>query len=142
MRNLVSVSVLAVATIVVARASPASALSQDSTASQHQSIRGGMICGWFINPTPGNMWLDTASAEWTIGLQGGFQAKGNRDWPRFAAGQWVQTNGGGYGYGCACLRGELNETTKYVDRISSIKALALHVCRQNPALRAKEPPAP
>src|SRR5262252_1346146 len=58
-------------------------------------------CGWFSNPTPGNASLHDRAAEWIIGVQGGHQADG--DWPEFAPGQWVETNGH-YGYGCACLR--------------------------------------
>src|SRR5690349_18304425 len=38
-------------------------------------------CGWVDNPTPSNWWLVDRDGEWEIGLQGGYQAKG--DMPDF-----------------------------------------------------------
>lgn len=38
-------------------------------------------CGWFANPTPANAWLLDRHGQWTIGLQGGYQAEGN--WPNY-----------------------------------------------------------
>jgi hypothetical protein len=91
-------------------------------------------CGWFINPTPGNAWLDDRDGEWTIGVQGGRQADG--DWPNFADNQWVETNVH-YGYGCACLRVRVNRNTLDILQIESAYAQRLAVCRMDPAL--KEP---
>lgn len=102
------------------------------------AIRHGTLCGWFANPTPQNFSLLTASADWLIGEQGGFQAAGDWDAPSFRRGQWVHTNGGSYGYGCACLRGSLDETIHHVLKVERISARSLTTCRRDPALRARE----
>jgi hypothetical protein len=91
-------------------------------------------CGWFINPTPGNAWLDDRDGEWTIGVQSGRQADG--DWPDFAHSQWVETNVH-YGYGCACLRVRVDRKTLDILQIEGAYAQPLAVCRRDPAL--KEP---
>lgn len=141
-------AVLLIATMVVANAIGAPLDLQPSTgaAAQPRSAHNQNKCGWFINPTPQNMWLDTALTEWIISIQGsyqaGYEAEGDWSWPEFAVGQWVHTNGGSYGYGCVCLRGVFNQATKRVVRIYSVKARSLQACRQNPRLRAKEPPGP
>jgi uncharacterized protein DUF4087 len=92
-------------------------------------------CGWFDNPTPSNVWLHDRDGEWTIGIQGGHQAEG--PWPTFKKRQWVHTNGGSYGYGCACLRVEADHKTKRVLTIKRAEARELAACRADPAL--KEP---
>src|SRR5258705_12486965 len=80
----------------------------------HNEIRSTEFetrCGWFVNPTPGNVWLYDREAEWTIGVQGGHQVDGDWPWPAFKRGQWVRTNAGSYGYGCACLDLRVNQQT-------------------------------
>ena len=89
-------------------------------------------CGWFSNPTPANASLHDRDAEWIVGVQGGHQADG--DWPEFAPSQWVKTNNN-YGYGCACMRVEVNARTREVIRIESAQARALSACRRDPALK-------
>lgn len=89
-------------------------------------------CGWFVNPTPGNAWLNDKDGEWTIGVQGGHQAEG--DWPTFGRRQWIKTNGS-YGYGCACLRVEVNRDTFEVLEIKKATARPLSACRKDRALR-------
>jgi hypothetical protein len=91
-------------------------------------------CGWFVNPTPANAWLQDRDGEWTIGIQGGHQADG--DWPAFKANQWVKTNVN-YGYGCACLRLKVNHKTREVLEIQRGYARPLSACRKDKAL--KEP---
>lgn len=113
-----------------------------ASAAHSPDVTHAKACGWFVNPTPQNIWLDTATTEWIIGLQGEYQARGNWRWPRFAPGQWVVTNHGGHGYGCACVQGQFNEATKQVARIGSVTARPLSVCRQNAALHTKEPDNP
>ncbi len=61
-------------------------------------------CGWLSNPTPANISLYDRDGEWIIGVQGGYQVEGEWEFPDFKPGQWVITNAGSYGYGCACLR--------------------------------------
>jgi hypothetical protein len=91
-------------------------------------------CGWFFNPTPANIWFSDREAEWVIGNQGGYQVDGDWPWPNFGRRQWVKTNGE-YGYGCACLRVQVNRKTHEVLKIESVQARPLSVCRRDPALK-------
>ncbi len=92
-------------------------------------------CGWFSNPTPANAWLDDREGEWIISVQGGHQAEG--EWPVFKRGQWVRTNAGSYGYGCACLKVRVNHQTREVLEIKTATARPLAACRKDQSL--KEP---
>ena len=89
-------------------------------------------CGWFENPTPANASLFDHDGEWTIGVQGGYQADGN--WPDFGPKQWVETNVH-YGYGCACLRLRVNHKTHEVIEIKSARPRPLAVCRRDRSLK-------
>lgn len=89
-------------------------------------------CGWFSNPTPANASLSDRDREWIIGVQGGYQARG--DWPSFGPKQWVKTNVH-YGYGCACLRLRVNHKTHEVIEIESSRARPLSVCRRDRRLK-------
>jgi hypothetical protein len=90
-------------------------------------------CGWFSNPTPANAWLQDREREWTIAVQGGHQAQG--DWPTFTPRQWVRTNTGSYGYGCACMQVRVDKQTHEILEIKSSRARSLAQCRQDPALK-------
>lgn len=92
-------------------------------------------CGWLLNPTPGNFWLDDKDGEWIIGTQGGHQAEGDYP-PEYTKSQWVKTNGN-YGYGCACIRGTFNSETKEVGAVTKATARPLSACRKDKTL--KEP---
>ena len=94
-----------------------------------------MRCGWLSNPTPANIWLYDREAEWTIGVQGGYQVSGDWPWPKFRRGQWVVTNAGIYGYGCACLQLRVNKQTHEVIEIKSSRARPLVQCRKDAALK-------
>ena len=89
-------------------------------------------CGWFSNPTPANAWLYDREAEWTIGVQGGYQAEG--DWPAFSPKQWIKTNVH-YGYGCACLRVRVDRESHRVIEIESAKPRPLSACRSDRKLK-------
>lgn len=90
-------------------------------------------CGWFYNPTPANAWLIDRDGEWTIAVQGGYQAEG--DWPPdFKPKQWVKTNGE-HGYGCACFRVKVNRKTHDVIEIKSAYARPLSACRKDRSLK-------
>ena len=56
-------------------------------------------------------------------------------WPTFKSEQWVRTNAGSYGYGCACLRVSVNKQTHEVLEIKSSRARSLAQCRQDPTLK-------
>src|SRR5215216_4756630 len=89
-------------------------------------------CGWFSNPTPANASLYDRDGEWIIGVQGGYQAEG--DWPDFSAKQWIETNVH-YGYGCACLRVQVDRSTERVMKIESSRPRPLSACRRDKALK-------
>ena len=89
-------------------------------------------CGWFSNPTPAYASLYDRDGEWIIGVQGGYQAEG--DWPSFGPKQWIETNVH-YGYGCACLRVQVNGSTHEVIKIESSKARPLSACRNDRKLK-------
>ena len=94
-----------------------------------------MRCGWFSNPTPANASLFDRDAEWIVGVQGGHQAEG--DWPSFGPKDWVKTNGN-YGYGCACLRVQVNREQGEVIVIESARTQPLSTCRKDRSLRRWE----
>ena len=92
-------------------------------------------CGWFSNPTPGNISLYDRDDEWIIGVQGAYQIEEEWDWPTFKRGQWVRTNAVSYGYGCACLRVRVNRDTQEVLEIKSAQARPLSACRNDRSLK-------
>lgn len=94
-------------------------------------------CGWFINPTPANVWLHDRDGEWIIGVQGAHQARG--DWPNFKDQEWVRFGNGSYGYGCACLRVQANNSTREITRIHAATVRPLAACRGDPAIKGTEP---
>ena len=89
-------------------------------------------CGWFSNPTPANASLYDRDDEWIIGVQGGDQAEG--DWPNFGPKQWIETNVH-YGYGCACLKVQVDREKHFVVRIESSKTRPLSICRRDHSLK-------
>jgi hypothetical protein len=91
-------------------------------------------CGWFVNPTPANIWLYDRDAEWTIAVQGAYQLESEWGWPKFKPGQWVKTNGN-YGYGCACMQIQVNKETHEVVAVKSSRARPLSACRRDRSLR-------
>src|SRR2546426_10574930 len=95
-------------------------------------------CGWLSNPTPANVWLYDRNGEWTIGVQGGYQVEGDWDWPDFKPRQWVKTNAGDHGYGCACLRLRVDRKTHRVLEIKSARPRPLAACRQDQILKKLE----
>ncbi|HEX8495491.1 MAG TPA: DUF4087 domain-containing protein [Pyrinomonadaceae bacterium] len=92
-------------------------------------------CGWLDNPTPANLSLFDRDGEWIIGVQGGHQVEGDWEWPTFRPRQWVSTNAGSYGYGCACLQLRVDKETHKVLEIKSARARLLSVCRRDRSLK-------
>jgi hypothetical protein len=97
-------------------------------------------CGWFENPTPANMWLDDRDGEWIVSTQGGRHASGV-DVPDFGGGKsrWVVTNGSSYGYGCACIRGNFDHSSKQVIKIEKFVIKSLTACRADRFLKEPRP---
>ena len=93
-------------------------------------------CGWIVNPTPANWWLTDAQGQWVIGTQGGEQAEGIDNIPDLSEKNWVTTNGG-YGYGCGCMRVDVDRHDQRIRRIHSVTQKRLAVCRADRA-----PPRP
>lgn len=91
-------------------------------------------CGWLVNPTPANVWFYDRDGEWTIGVQGGYQAEG--DWGEFKPSQWVKTNIN-YGYGCTCMSVTTDKSEMKILTITSAKPRPLSACRKDKKL--KEP---
>jgi hypothetical protein len=90
-------------------------------------------CGWLDNPSPGNASLHDKDGEWTIAVQGEYQANG--DWPpAFRPGRWISRGPGSYGYGCACLTVELDPAEKKFLTILSGQTRPLSVCRKDSAI--------
>lgn len=91
-------------------------------------------CGWIVNPTPGNYWLDDREGSWTIMTQGSdIEAKGAEKMPDFSAKEFVRTNGY-YGYACTCMSVDLDKAEKRITEIHSVKQLALAKCKNDKKL--------
>ena len=114
-----------VATVALASGAPAEAVQR---------------CGWFDNPTPGNAWLYDADGEWTIGIQGGHQAKGA--WPHLSGPRWVRTGNGSAGYACVCMKVIADAESRDVSRILSSRVQPLAACRTDSAVKDLEPENP
>jgi hypothetical protein len=96
-------------------------------------------CGWYWNPTPGNLWLMDKDATWTITSQGdaeGAEAKGIDNAPEFDDKQFVETNnpGSGYGYGCACMSVTTDQASERITEIFSGETKPLSACKADKAL--------
>jgi hypothetical protein len=98
-------------------------------------------CGWYHNPTPGNVFLEDADGQWWFSSQGSAPVAGFEDayTPAFDnrlridyAGQVTQR----YGYSCACAEGTF-DGSRPQDNVLSIRSLTeipLARCEQDPAL--------
>lgn len=95
-------------------------------------------CGWLVNPTPGNFWIDDRDGSWTIALQGE-ESDVLENLPEIddSRGKYVRTNGY-YGYTCACLDVETNKKTKRITRIYGGKQLPLQQCKSDKSLPKQE----
>lgn len=98
-------------------------------------------CGWFENPTPANAWLWDKDGQWVISTQGvGEDENAAGDWPDFKDEDWVITNAGSYGYGCACMKVTTDLKTHYIVKIYSARSKKLALCRVDKALTEPENP--
>lgn len=109
-----------------------------TTAAPKPVAKTALRCGWFDNPTPQNASLTDRDGEWTISVQGGHATSGN--WPpKFKPSQWVRTNAGSHGYGCACFKVSVDKEASQITHIASAYARPLSACRNDKALKASEP---
>lgn len=86
-------------------------------------------CGWLVNPTPGNWWLDDADGEWTIMMQGTFEASGMDMIPDMTEREFVPVNRT-YGYACFCMNVRTATDNRIIE-ITSAKQLPLAQCRRD-----------
>ncbi|MCM2292793.1 DUF4087 domain-containing protein [Allorhizobium sp. BGMRC 0089] len=97
-------------------------------------------CGWIVNPTPGNYWLNDAQGSWTILTQGSPDEPDGMDKiGDLSTGQYVRTNGD-YGYACACMKVD-TLTENGVQRITAIysfQQLPLKQCQTDTTLGAPQ----
>ncbi|GAB1576290.1 DUF4087 domain-containing protein [Bordetella petrii] len=99
------------------------------------------ICGWYANPTPGNLLITDRRGDWWITQSGaGPDARGLDHAPPFDAKQFVETNvpGSGHGYGCACLTAETDPKARRITRILAGEILPLARCKADKALPAPQ----
>ncbi|MFN3440053.1 MAG: DUF4087 domain-containing protein [Acidovorax sp.] len=94
-------------------------------------------CGWFDNPSPGNAELTDTAGVWLVAQQGEYKAEGA--WPKFSAGQWVQTGTGSYGYGCLCIFGKFDSETRRVLVIEKTVSKPTKLCRTDKKINEVEP---
>lgn len=93
-------------------------------------------CGWYSNPTQGNLILTDKDGDWWIQMQGRPDPKGIDNVPAFDDRQFVETNvpGSGHGYGCACMTVVTNAKQQRVTRVISGDILPLMRCRNDGSL--------
>lgn len=92
-------------------------------------------CGILSNPTPANWWITDADGEWTMGVQGGYQAEGLENLPAslFEEG-WVRVNGY-YGYRCACLKVNTDRESMRILNVLSGRPRPMNACDSDKALQ-------
>lgn len=96
-------------------------------------------CGWYWNPTPGNAWLVDAKGQWLISSQAPSAPEAEGEWPSFPdQSQWVVTNAGSYGYGCACMTVTRQKGSKNISKIIESNAQPLAICLADKHLRKPE----
>ncbi len=119
------------------------ALISNMTIASPVATGKALRCGWFHNPTPQNAYLTDRHGTWTLSEQGRPEntAKGEL-WPEFKRSQWVRTNAGSYGYGCACLSMSVDAESGLAKEVFSAVAKSLSVCRKDKALKGLEPENP
>lgn len=93
------------------------------------------FCGWLANPTPANWSLVDKFGRWTIAVQGGYQAPGSENLEHTP--EWTRVNGN-YGYGCACITADVDDTypkNRRIYRMTAFKAQTLKICQDDRTLK-------
>jgi hypothetical protein len=96
------------------------------------------LCGWIVNPTPGNWSLVDRHGEWVLGSQGGYQAPGLDAVPDLTIKHWVVTNGASYGYGCGCMSVDVDIRRRRISQLFHIEQKPIAVCHGDRRLPAPE----
>jgi hypothetical protein len=93
-------------------------------------------CGWYVNLTPGDLWLVDRQATWILTSQGDVQGPAAVDVekaPDFDRTQFHAVQGD-YGYGCACISVDVDPATDLVTKVHGGKALPLATCKADRSL--------
>jgi Protein of unknown function (DUF4087) len=101
-------------------------------------------CGWYRNPTPGNVILEDADGQWWISRQGSAPAPGFDEAYTAAFDNRVRVDHAGnitdrYGSSCACAQGAFDAAAPVYENVRSIARLTeipLSRCLEDPALPA------
>jgi hypothetical protein len=101
-------------------------------------------CGWYHNPTPGNVILEDADGRWWISRQGNAPAPGFKDAYTQEFDDRIRIDSSGqitsrYGHSCACAEGTFDKSRGQYNNVLSISRLTeipLARCNQDPALPA------
>ncbi|HAV1827360.1 TPA: DUF4087 domain-containing protein [Enterobacter hormaechei subsp. steigerwaltii] len=97
------------------------------------SVSSELRCGWLQNPSPSNQWITDKEGTWDISMQGQFESDGIENIKDFPDDEFVKTNGD-YGYGCACIRVDVDRESKKIIKIYSSKILPLARCQSDRTL--------
>ena len=94
-------------------------------------------CGWYHNPTPGNVFLEDANGQWWISTQGSAPAPGFEDAYTPAFDDRARIDYGGnvtdrYGFSCACADGTFRDGQAL--SISRLREIPLGRCEADPKL--------
>jgi hypothetical protein len=99
-------------------------------------------CGWLINPTPMNFWLQDRTGIWTLSSMGSPEVAGF-DRIDTGKGRWLRMAAGSpsAGFGCACITGETeirSDKSRWFTNIQSMRMLAPSVCNNDPGLPKRD----
>jgi hypothetical protein len=89
-------------------------------------------CGWLRNPTPANWYLHDKDGQWTISVQGGYQAGGMNNMPPLNDDESFKF--GVYRSFCACLNVVTDRNRMRMTTIQGGEQLPLSTCREDPNL--------
>lgn len=95
-----------------------------------------MRCGWLLNPTPANWYLEDRDAIWTLSVQGkGGRDNGfyNADMPENLDQTKIGTDQG-RDYYCACIRGQVDPKTNWFIEVTSVRYNPMSQCKNDPAI--------
>jgi uncharacterized protein DUF4087 len=98
-------------------------------------------CGWISNPSPGNWEFIDKDGIWGIADQGGDDHVLDGLPDNLPSGKrwWVETQSGGYGYGCMCLNAKERRKEKRFLKIDGGRSRPLAKCRKDTAIKNLEP---
>jgi Protein of unknown function (DUF4087) len=99
-------------------------------------------CGWYHNPTPGNVFLEDADGQWWISTQGSAPAPGFEDAYSPVFDDRLRLDYSGkptdrYGYSCVCAEGAFDGSALLYENVRTISRLTeiqLPRCQLDPAL--------